>query len=483
MAGKAIDIHDPVSKEEIELTDKESKQYQEILSTAIQLEESYNKVVAEIQEDYKKFLKRNEQHYKKYKELEAELKKGKITTDSFTSIDNPSYNTIQTELIQTQDKIAAAESENNLEVTKHKEVLEKFQGTVVHRHRLEKAKVEYNRIKEDIDRSKLIVATLKQQIKKPPHNITEVSLAYLKRDLKKYQYHTNLLERRRTRRYKICRKEKPPIEVESDTEYSDGGYSTAEDLKDKECLPHRYKLTRSVDRVPHPTQPRLQPESEVTKPKEVVEVVEPINPTVVVPNPRDLNLPDPLDRGVNMDQHRLDERARELIERGEYNHLLEQLNANHRIGQGNGNRDRHDRHYDRNERGLRYSIRDIPIFDGKGDAMPHTHLIEFEDFLANTGSDIKDLPQHGEPHEVDRPHYEAVMKDVVNRFKTSLKGKPRLWYEMLYPTSDDGPKTVQAYKKMLSLFTTEHNPIGSTIEQQTMAWKNMKWDPTTEKVG
>ena len=62
------------------------------------------------------------------------------------------------------------------------------------------------------------------------------------------------------------------------------------------------------------------------------------------------------------------------------------------------------------------------------------------------------------------------MKDVVNKFKTSLKGKPRLWYEMQYPTSDDEPKTVQAYKKMLSLFTTEHNPIGSTIEQQTMAW-------------
>ena len=255
----------------------------------------------------------------------------------------------------------------------------------------------------------MIVATLKQQIKKPPHHITEVSLAYLQRDLKKYQYHTYLLERRRARRYKICRKEKPPIEVESDTEYSDGGYSIAEDLKDKECLPHRYKLTRSVDRVPHPTQPRPQPGSEVTKPKEVVEV-EPINPTAVIPNPRDLNLPDPLDREVNMNQHRLDERARELIERGEYNHLLEQFNANHRIGQGNGNRDRHDRHYDRNEEGLRYSIRDIPIFDGKGDAMPHTHLIEFEDFLANTGSDIKDLPQHGEPHEVDRPHYEAVMK-------------------------------------------------------------------------
>ena len=79
MEGKAIVIHDPVSKDKIELTDKESKQYQEILKTAVQLEENHNKVIAEIQEDYKKFLKRNDQHYKKYKELEAELKKEQIT--------------------------------------------------------------------------------------------------------------------------------------------------------------------------------------------------------------------------------------------------------------------------------------------------------------------------------------------------------------------------------------------------------------------
>ena len=207
-------------------------------------------------------MKRNDQHYKKYRELEAELKKGKITTKDFNSIDNLSYKSIQTELIQSQDQISAAEATNNLDVEKHKEVLEDFQGTVVHGYRLEKAKLEYNRIKEDIDRCKLIVATLKQQVRKPPHHIIEVSLAYLQRDLKKNQYHTNLLERRRTRRYRIYRKERPPIEVESDSEYCDGGYSTAEDLKDKEYLPHRYKLTRSANRVPHPNQPRPQLDSE-----------------------------------------------------------------------------------------------------------------------------------------------------------------------------------------------------------------------------
>ena len=34
---------------------------------------------------------------------------------------------------------------------------------------------------------------------------------------------------------------------------------------------------------------------------------------------------------------------------------------------------------------------------------------------------------------------------------------------------------------MLSLFTTEHNPIGSIRKQQIMAWKTLKWDPIKEK--
>ena len=66
MAGKVIEIRDPVSKDRIELTDKENRQYQEILNTALELEEKRKKVREEIQEDYRKFLKRNEQYYKKY---------------------------------------------------------------------------------------------------------------------------------------------------------------------------------------------------------------------------------------------------------------------------------------------------------------------------------------------------------------------------------------------------------------------------------
>ena len=76
-----------------------------------------------------------------------------MTTKDFNSIDNLAYNTIQSGLIQSKDKQAAAESANNLEVEKHTKVLEEFQATVVNRHRLEKAKSEYNRLKEDICRA------------------------------------------------------------------------------------------------------------------------------------------------------------------------------------------------------------------------------------------------------------------------------------------------------------------------------------------
>ena len=471
MTGKVIEIHDPVSKDRIELTDKEDKQYQKIINTALELEEKHKKVREEIQEDYRKFLKRNEQHYKKCKELEAELKEGKITTKDFNSIDNLAYNTIQSELIQSKDNLAAAD----LEVEKHTKVLEEFQATVVNRHRLEKAKSEYNRLTEDIDRCKLIVATLKQQIKKPPHHITELSLAHLQRDLKKYQYHTSLLEKRRVRRYRIFRKERPLIEETSDTEYSDGGYYSAEDLKDNECLPHIYKLTRSTKRVPHPFQPTPKPDIE-THPTEVV--VNPINPVEPVDT---FPIVEPVGQErIIKDQQRVEEIVRDIIRRGEYN----PGNVDNGRRQGNGNRHRQDRNDrdDRNDRSLRYSIRDIPTYDGKGDAMPHTHLIEFEDFLVNTGSEINELPQFDEPQPVDIAHYQGVIRDVVSKFKASLKGKPRLWFEMQYPTVNDEPKTVQEYKEMLSAFTTEHNPIGSTKEQQIMAWKNLKWDPSKEKL-
>ena len=108
-------------------------------------------------------------------------------------------------------------------------------------------------------------------------------------------------------------------------------------------------------------------------------------------------------------------------------------------------------------------------------------MIEFGDFLANTGSEINDLPKEPQVGDRDDREYQrTVIKYVVGKFKASLKGKPRLWFEMQYPTPDE-PKTKEAYEKIISSFITNHNPISSTREQQIMAWKNLKWDPAQER--
>ena len=168
------------------------------------------------------------------------------------------------------------------------------------------------------------------------------------------------------------------------------------------------------------------------------------------------------------EQARIEALAREMIQRGELNHLFNP-------GEGA----RRDREY-QDDRRLRYSIRDIPTFDGKGDSLPHTHIIEFGDFLTNTGFEINYLPR--EPEEVDREYHRTVIKDVVSKFKATLKGKPRLWFEIQYPTPNDEPKTKEAYERMVSSFITEHNPIGSTREQQIMVWRSLNWDPAQERL-
>ena len=165
---------------------------------------------------------------------------------------------------------------------------------------------------------------------------------------------------------------------------------------------------------------------------------------------------------------RVDERAMELIRNGEYDNLV--------IPDRGARLDRNNQ----NDRGLSYSIRDIPTFDGNGDSLPHIHMLEFNDFLDTTGLEFRNLPQ--EPQADDREYHMAVIKEVVSNFKVSLKGKPRIWFEMQYPTSADEPRTKEAYEKMVASFITEHNPIGSTKEQLTMAWKTLNWNPTQEKL-
>ena len=62
-------------------------------------------------------------------------------------------------------------------------------------------------------------------------------------------------------------------------------------------------------------------------------------------------------------RQRVDEIAREMIRRGEFENPV---NPHRDAELGRNNQD---------DRNLGYSIRDIPTFDGKGDSLPHTHIV------------------------------------------------------------------------------------------------------------
>ena len=56
-----------------------------------------------------------------------------------------------------------------------------------------------------------------------------------------------------SRRQQIIKGKGLPLDVTPDDELSDGGYSSLEEFKDRETLPHRYKIKRSRFRENYPS--------------------------------------------------------------------------------------------------------------------------------------------------------------------------------------------------------------------------------------
>ena len=130
----------------------------------------------------------------------------------------------------------------------------------------------------------------------------------------------------------------------------------------------------------------------------------------------------------------------------------------------------------RNEEKNHYwSLRDIPKFEGKGE-QPFSHIMEFEDYLIASGVRM-------EPDEDDNGRRTPVdYKDIINKFKASLKNNARIWYSMYIEGRITDLYSEAGWKAIKSRFLTYFNPIGSTKEQQIKAWKELKWKPEEEKL-
>ena len=120
------------------------------------------------------------------------------------------------------------------------------------------------------------------------------------------------------------------------------------------------------------------------------------------------------------------------------------------------------------------SLRDIPKFEGKGE-QPCLHLMEFEDYLVASGVRV-------EPEEVGGNTIQPDYKDIINKFKTSLKYNARIWFRMYIENRVLNLHSADGWKAVNSTFLTYFNPLGSTKEQQIKAWKEMVWKPKVEKL-
>ena len=75
----------------------------------------------------------------------------------------------------------------------------------------------------------------------------------------------------------------------------------------------------------------------------------------------------------------------------------------------------HHRHF-------HWSFRHIPKFEGKGE-QPFLHLMEFEYYLVASGVRV-------EPEEMRGNMVQPDYKDIINKFKASLKNNARIWFRM-----------------------------------------------------
>ena len=104
-----------------------------------------------------------------------------------------------------------------------------------------------------------------------------------------------------------------------------------------------------------------------------------------------------------------------------------------------------------------WSLRDIPKFEGKGE-QSFSHIMEFEDYLIASGIRI-------EPEEDNAGRrVEVNYKDIINKFKASLKNNARIWYSMYIEGRIPDLYSEAGWKAIKSRFLTYFNPIGSTKE-------------------
>ena len=284
---------------------------------------------------------------------------------------------------------------------------------------------------------------------------------------RKYQHklsrHRRILENRLQRRKEVVKGKGLSLDVAPDEELSDGHYSSIEEFQDKETLPHRHRIKNRFREPYH---------SLFEYPHQI-----PTHDTVV-------NLDDTEQQEL---QQRIEAKAKQEwekkakakkkskketepveLEQSEDIQIPSQTATMLRGNRGRNGDDDDERQDGRNHY---WSLRDILKFEGKGE-QPFSYLMEFEYYLVASGVTVEE--------DENDPRFRPDYRDIINKFKASLKNNARVWYSMYIDKRVQDLHSAEGWKTVKSKFHTYFYPIGSTKEQQIKAWKELKWKPEEE---
>ena len=420
-----------------------------------------------------------------YKIEQHKIDKTEYSTDELQAyaIYKPAVDTYK----NTKEKITEKYTKDlevlNLELDKiSKEINKKIQEreAVVEDTRREeqvlKHKEEIKGIVYDIKRVDKAIEKEDKFLNRP--EVLALDKALARRYQQKLSRHRRVLENRLQRRKEIVKGKGLSLEVVHDEELSDGGYSSIEEFQDKETLPHRHRIKKNRFREPYPSlfeYPHQIPTHHTVGNLDDTEQQE-LKDTIEAKTKQEQEKKAKAKKKGKKEIELLEtieiENPEQSVEQSEEIQIPSQtvtMPRGYRNGR-NGEDGDDDRQDDRNHY---WSLRSIPKFEGKGE-QPFSHLMEFEDYLVASGITVDE--DENDPRQ--RPDY----RDIINKFKASLKNNARVWYSMYIENRVQDLHSAEGWKTVKSKFLTYFNPIGSTKEQQIKAWKELKWKPEEEKL-
>ena len=316
----------------------------------------------------------------------------------------------------------------------------------------EKKEQDLQRLKEDVKGIAYDIKRVDRAIEEEDSFIGRPELLALHKALaRRYQQklarHRRAFKNRLHRRKEIVKGDGLSLDVAPDEELSDGGYSSIEELKDKETLPQRHRIKISRFREPFPSlfeYPNQIP-THHTVDELPDEDLQELARRIEAKNKQEKGKKDKAKKKTNASEKSEPKIQIPIVEHQELDRDIQpdtppQTPTMPRIRNDDDDGGQNKNNY--------WSLRDIPKFEGKGE-QPYSHLMEFEDYLVASGIAI-------DPDE--NPNY----RDIFNKFKASLKNNARVWFSMYIENRVPDLHSAEGWKTVKSKFLTYFKPIGST---------------------